>query len=140
MLIFYFSSNIPLYIETNPMEKFCMILEMELKMYTPVSPRIFFTKIRFKFLHYIQHDFICQCLGLSKDQASMFKCFVNFNYFDRRLWNTLTDTFWWLYQRQQIFLFYKSRYCRCYLKIKLFYGCVLDLNSTSIFSAPYFGC
>ena len=58
------------------MEKLCKILEMELKMYTLVSPRIFFKKTKFKVLHYVQHDFICQCLGLSKDQASMFKYFV----------------------------------------------------------------
>ena len=76
VLVLYFSSNIPLHIEKNLMAKFCKILEMELKMYTPVSPRIFFKKIKFKVFHYIQHDFICQCLGLSKDQASMFKCFV----------------------------------------------------------------
>ena len=76
VLVLYFSSKIPLHIEKNPMEKFCKILEMELKMFTPVSPIIFFKKIKFKVFHYIQHDFICQCLGLSKDQASMFKCFV----------------------------------------------------------------
>ena len=49
---------------------------MELKMYTPVGPKLVFEKIKFKFLHYIQHDFIRQCLGLSKDQASVFKSFV----------------------------------------------------------------
>ena len=76
VLVLYFRSNIPLLIEKYPMEKFCKILQMELKMYTPVSPRIFIKKIKFKVFHYIQHDFICQCLGLSKDQASMFKCFV----------------------------------------------------------------
>ena len=54
---------------------------------------------------YIQHDFICQCLGLSKDQASMFKYFVIIDFFDRRLWNIFKNTFWWLHKRQQIFLF-----------------------------------
>ena len=49
---------------------------MELKTYNPVSPKFVFEKINFKVLHYIQHDFICQCLALSKDQASMFKSFV----------------------------------------------------------------
>ena len=34
-----FSSNIPLYIEKNPMEKLCKALEMELKTYTSVSPK-----------------------------------------------------------------------------------------------------
>ena len=72
-LVWFFSPNIPLYIEKNPMEKLCKLLEMELKTYTPVSPKFIFEK---KDLHYIQHDFIRQRLRLSKDQASMFKSFV----------------------------------------------------------------
>ena len=112
VLVLYFSSNIPLYIEKNPMVILCKILKMELKMYTPVSPRIFFKEIKFWVSHYIQHDFICQCLRLSKDQASMFKYFV-INYFDRRLWNTFKNTFRWLHKKQQ-------RYCRCSVKIKVF--------------------
>ena len=84
MLVFLFSSNIPLYIEKNPVEKLCKVLEMELKTYTPVSPNFDFKKIKHKVLHYIQHDFIRQHLGLNKDQASMFKCFV-INSFDCRL-------------------------------------------------------
>ena len=39
-----------------------------------------FEKIKFEVLHYIQHDFIFQHPGLSKDQISMFKSFV-INYF-----------------------------------------------------------
>ena len=58
------------------MEKLCKVLEMELETYTPVGPKIIFEKIKFTFLHYIQHDFICQRLGLSKYQTSMFKRFV----------------------------------------------------------------
>ena len=46
---------------------------MELKTYTPVSPKFAFKKIKFKVLHYVQHDFIRQRPGFSKDQASMFK-------------------------------------------------------------------
>ena len=46
---------------------------MELKTYTPVEPKFVFEKIKFKSLHYIQHDFICQRLGPSKDQIIMFK-------------------------------------------------------------------
>ena len=34
------------------------VLEMELKMYAPVGPKFVFEKIKFKVLHYIQHDFI----------------------------------------------------------------------------------
>ena len=49
---------------------------MELKKYTPVGLKFVFEKIKFKVLHYIQH----QRPGLSKDQASMFKTLV-INYF-----------------------------------------------------------
>ena len=58
------------------MEKLCKVLEMELKAYTPVDPKYILEKIKFKVLHYIQHDLIHQCLGLSKDQTSMFKSLV----------------------------------------------------------------
>ena len=74
------SSNIPLYIGKNPVEKLCKVLEMELKMYTAVGLEFVFEKIKFKVLHYIQHDFIRQCPGLSKDQISVFKSLV-INYF-----------------------------------------------------------
>ena len=67
-LVSFFSSNVPL--------DMFKVLEMELKTYTAVGPKFVFEKIKFKVLHYIQHDFIRQRLGLSKDQASMFKCFV----------------------------------------------------------------
>ena len=76
VLVSFFSSNIPLYIEKHPVDKSCKVLEMELKTYTTVSPKFAFEKIKFKVLHYIQHDFIRQCLGLSKDQTSLFKSFV----------------------------------------------------------------
>ena len=49
---------------------------MELKMHTQVGPKFVFEKIKFKVLHYIQHDLICQGPGLSKDQISMFKSLV----------------------------------------------------------------
>ena len=76
MLVSFLSSNIPLYIEKNPVEKLCKVLEMELKMYTPVGQKFVIEKIKFKVLHHIHHDFICQRLGLSKDQTNMFKSFV----------------------------------------------------------------
>ena len=47
------------------MENVCKILEMELKMYTPVDLKFAFEKTEFKFLHYIQYDFIIQSPGLS---------------------------------------------------------------------------
>ena len=58
------------------MEKLCKVLEMELKTYSPVNPKLAFKKIKFKALHFIEHDFIRQRLGLTKDQAGMLKCFV----------------------------------------------------------------
>ena len=88
MLVWFFSSNISLYIGKNPVEKLCKVLEMELKIYTPVSLNSIFEKITFKVLHYIQHDFISQCPGLSKDQISMFKSLVN-NYFILKYRDTL---------------------------------------------------
>ena len=79
MLVLLFSSSIPLYIGENPVEKLCKVFEMELKMHTPVGPKFVFDKIKFKFLHYIQHDFIHQRRVLSKDQTSIFKIlFINY--------------------------------------------------------------
>ena len=76
MLVSSFSSTNPLYIEKNSVEKLCKALEMELKTYTPADPKFVSEKIKFNVLHYIQHDFIRQRLGLSKYQASTFKSFV----------------------------------------------------------------
>ena len=41
----------------------------ELKTHTPVGLKFVFEKIKFKVLHYIQHDFIRRCPGLSRDQS-----------------------------------------------------------------------
>ena len=49
---------------------------MELKTYTPVSLKLVFEETRFKVLHYIQNDFICQHPGISKDQTSMLKALL----------------------------------------------------------------
>ena len=76
MLESFFGSNIPLYIEKNPVEKLCEVLEMEPETYTLVGPKFVFEKIKFKLLHYIQHDFNRQRPGFSKDQTSMFKNLV----------------------------------------------------------------
>ena len=57
-------------IEKDLLEKLCKILEMEIKRY---GPKFVFEKINFRVLHCIQHDFIRQCPGLSKDQTSMSK-------------------------------------------------------------------
>ena len=53
---------------------------MELKTYTPVGLKFVFMKTKFNVLHCIQHDFIRQRPGLSKDQGCMFKSLV-INYF-----------------------------------------------------------
>ena len=70
MLVSFLGSNILLYIEKGPVEKLCKVLEMELKTYTPASPKFNFDKIKFKVLHYIQHNFIRQHPRFSKKQAS----------------------------------------------------------------------
>ena len=75
MLVSLFICITP-YNEKNPVEKLCKVLAMELKAYTEVSPKFVFKKIKFKVVHYIQHDFIRRRSGLSKDQTSMFKSFV----------------------------------------------------------------
>ena len=76
MLVSLFSCNIPLYIGKNPVENLCKVLGMELKTDTPAGLKFVFEKIKFKILHYIQHDFIRQRPGLSQDQISMFKSLV----------------------------------------------------------------
>ena len=100
MLVSFFGSNIALCIEKNPMEELCGVLEMELKMYTPVGPKFNFEKIRFKVLHYIQrHDFIRQRPGLSKNQTSMLKSlFINQLLWSQSLkhsWEHILR--WWLH-------------------------------------------
>ena len=74
---------------------------MELKACTPVGPKSVFI------FHFIQHNFIRQPPGLSKDQTGMFEPVIN--YFDRRLKNTF-NTFRWLYKRRQIFFIKDDKY------------------------------
>ena len=76
MLACLSSSNIPLYNEKISVEKLGKVLEMELNTYNSVSLKFTFEKIKFKVLYYIQHDFIRQRPGFSKNQASMFKSFI----------------------------------------------------------------
>ena len=63
-------------LKKNPVKKLSKVLKMELKTYTPVGQKFVFEKIKFKILHYIQHDFIWQRPGFSKDQINMFKSLV----------------------------------------------------------------
>ena len=44
MLVSFISSNIPLYIEENPLEKLFKVLDIELKTYTPVVQNSFLRK------------------------------------------------------------------------------------------------
>ena len=87
MLASFFTSNIPLHIEQNPVKK------MELKMYTPVGLKLVFEKIKFKVLHYIEHDFIRQCPGPSKDQIMFKSLFIDYSILKYCL------KFYWLYKR-----------------------------------------
>ena len=49
MLVSFFSSNIPLYIAENLVEKLCTFLEMKLQAYTPVGLKFVFVKSDLKF-------------------------------------------------------------------------------------------
>ena len=128
MLVFFLSLVFFYTVKKNLVGKLCKVLEMELKRYTPVGPKFIFQKIKFDILHYIQHDFICQRLGLSKGQTSMFKR-VTINYLLRLkdyeiLLRTHSDgsrrQIFLFYNRQQKFFLHKSRCCKCSLEIKLF--------------------
>ena len=87
MLASFFTSNIPLHIEQNPVKK------MELKMYTPVGLKLVFEKIKFKVLQYIEHDFIRQRPGPSKDQIMFKSLFIDYSILKYCL------KFYWLYKR-----------------------------------------
>ena len=76
MLVCFLGSNIPLYIEKGLVEKLCKVPEMELKTPTSADPKFVFKKIKFKFSHYIELDFIGQRPKHNKDQTGMFKSLV----------------------------------------------------------------
>ena len=71
MLVSFLSSNILLCIEKNPWENYVKFRKWNLKRTPHSAQNSFFRKS--KVFHYIQHDFIRQRPGLSKDQTSMFK-------------------------------------------------------------------
>ena len=87
---------------------------MELKTYTPTGLKFVFEKIKFKVLHYIQHDFIRQHAGLSKDQISMFKCLVIISSS-----NIITHSNGYI-KGEKYFFFYKKRCGKCFLETELF--------------------
>ena len=88
---------------------------MELKTYTPVGLKFVFEKIKFKVLHYIQHDFIRQRPGPSKDQISMFKRLV----LTISSSNIVTHSNGYK-KGHKYFLFYNSRCGKCSRETKLF--------------------
>ena len=87
---------------------------MELKTYTPTGLKFVFEKIKFKVLHYIQHDFIRHHARLSKDQISMFKCLVIISSS-----NIITHSNGYI-KGEKYFFFYKKRCGKCFLETKLF--------------------
>ena len=108
MLASFFTSNIPLHIEQNPVKK------MELKMYIPVGLKLVFQKIKFKVLHYIEHDFIRQRPGPSKDQIMFKSLFIDYSILKYCL------KFYWLYKGDEYLFFCKSRCGKCSPRNKLF--------------------
>ena len=117
MLVSFFSSNIPLYIGKNPVEKLCKVLEMELKTYTPVDLKFVFEKFKFQVLNHIQHDFIRQRPGLSKDQIRLA--------YSKALLSTISSSNIVTHSNSYIkggkyFFFYKSRCGKCSPEPKLF--------------------
>ena len=77
MVVSFCNSYIPLYIEKNPVEQLFKVVEMKLKTNTEVS---FFWEIKFKIFHHVEHNFIGQSLGYSKNQTSFFKYQQHFQY------------------------------------------------------------
>ena len=75
MLVSFFSSNIPLYIEKIPWKNYVRLWKRNLK--RRVSLKFVFEKIKFKVLHYIQHDFIRHfnsALGNLSGNSAEFVC------------------------------------------------------------------
>ena len=115
MLVSFFSSNIPLFFGKNHVEKLCKVLETELKTYTPVGLKFVFEKIRFKVLHYLQHDFIRQRPGLSKYQIRMFKSLVINSFILNIVTHSNGDI-----KGYEYFFFYNSGCGKCSPGTKLF--------------------
>ena len=86
IVVSFFSSNIPLFIENNPVEKFCKVLEMEFKTYTPVGQNSFSRKSTLKFCIIFNTYFIslAHAQGSVKIRLACSKVLPVSNYFDRR--------------------------------------------------------
>ena len=70
LVLFFFISNIPLYIERTLWKNY--VRKWNLKCRPKLAQNSFSVDVQ----HYIQHCFIRQCLGLNKEQTSMFKSFL----------------------------------------------------------------
>ena len=102
MLVSFFSSNIPLYIEKNPVEKLYKVLWMELKTYTPIGTKFVFGKIKIIIFNMIS---FANAQGSVKLRLACSKVLLLINYFGRRFLNYFKNTFWWLYKRRQFISF-----------------------------------
>ena len=99
MLESYFSCIISLYIEKNPVEKLCKVLEMEPERHTCVDLKFHSEKTNLKFC------FIFNMISFTNAQGSIKIILACSKFFETR---------------RQIFLFYRSRCCKCFFKIILF--------------------
>ena len=79
MLVPFFSSNIPLYIEKNPVVKPCKNLEMELKTYTP-GQNSFSRKSNLKFCIIFNMVSITNAQGTAKIRLACSKVSLLMNY------------------------------------------------------------
>ena len=79
MLVSFFSSNIPLYIEKNPVVKPCKNLEMELKTYTP-GQNSFSRKSNLKFCIIFNMVSITNAQGTAKIRLACSKVSLLMNY------------------------------------------------------------
>ena len=120
MPVLFFSCSIPLYIEKNPVEKLGKVQEMELEMKmerTSQSAQNSFSKNRI--LDYIQHNFICQRPGLSKDQISMFKIHILFCKSRFSKWPIeIKVIIKWINKIQKDNIYHTKQYQTFYRKIK----------------------
>ena len=115
MIVSFFSCNVSLYTEKNPVEKLCKVLEMELRKYTPVNLKFGFEKIQFKILHYIQHDFIRERPGLVKITLACSKALLLIISCS----NIATHSNGYI-KGEKYFFSYKSRCAKCSPETKLF--------------------
>ena len=121
MLLSFFSSNIPLYIRENPVEKLHKVLKMELKTYTPVGLKFIFEKVKFKVLHYIQHDSFVTAQGSVKIRLACSKALLLIISS-----SNIVTHFNGYIKSDKYFFIYKSMCGKCSPETKLFTKCSRD--------------